>query len=58
VFAHPALADDRAAPFIIDALGPDALVTATGAGADLERRLRALDPAVTTARRLLTAPRA
>jgi DNA/RNA-binding domain of Phe-tRNA-synthetase-like protein len=44
--------------FIMDALGPDALVTATGAGADLERRLRALDPAVTTARRLLTAPRA
>ena len=44
--------------FIIDALGPDALVTATGAGADLERRLRALDPAVTTSRRLLTPPRA
>jgi DNA/RNA-binding domain of Phe-tRNA-synthetase-like protein len=39
--------------FIIDALGPDARATATGAGDDLERRLRALDPAVTTARRLL-----
>jgi DNA/RNA-binding domain of Phe-tRNA-synthetase-like protein len=44
--------------FIIDALGPDALATATDAGDDLEARLRALDPAVKTSRRLLTAPRA
>jgi len=44
--------------FIIDALGPDALATATAAGDDLEARLRALDPAVKTSRRVLTAPRA
>ena len=44
--------------FIIDALGPDALATATAAGDDLEARLRALDPAVETSRRLPTAPRA
>ena len=44
--------------FIIDALGPDALTTATAAGDDLEARLRALDPAVKTSRRVLTAPRA
>jgi DNA/RNA-binding domain of Phe-tRNA-synthetase-like protein len=43
--------------FIIDALGPDALATATAAGDDLEARLRALDPAVKTSRRPLTAPR-
>lgn len=42
--------------FIIDALGPDALATATAAGDDLEARLQALDPAVKTSRRLLTAP--
>lgn len=42
---------------IVDALGPDAVATATDAGDDLERRLRALDPAVGTARRVLTAPR-
>ena len=41
--------------FIIDALGPDALATATAAGDDLERRLCALDPAVITAHRLLAA---
>jgi DNA/RNA-binding domain of Phe-tRNA-synthetase-like protein len=44
--------------FIIDALGPDAVATATAAGDDLEHRLRALDPAIETARRLLTAPNA
>jgi DNA/RNA-binding domain of Phe-tRNA-synthetase-like protein len=44
--------------FIIDALGPDAVATATAAGDDLEARLRSLDPAVKTSRRLLTAPRA
>jgi DNA/RNA-binding domain of Phe-tRNA-synthetase-like protein len=44
--------------FIIAALGPDALATATDAGDDLEARLRALDPAVKTSRRPLTAPRA
>ena len=44
--------------FIIDALGPDALATATAAGDDLEARLRALDPAVETSRRLLIRPRA
>jgi DNA/RNA-binding domain of Phe-tRNA-synthetase-like protein len=44
--------------FIIDALGPDARRAATIAGDDLEQRLRALDPAVSTARRLLTAPHA
>jgi len=44
--------------FIIDALGHDALARATAAGDDLEARLRALDPAVKTSRRLLTAPRA
>jgi len=43
--------------FIIDALGPDALAKASASGDDLEARLRALDPAVATARRLLTAPR-
>ena len=42
--------------FIIDALGPDAVAMATAAGDDLEHRLRALDPAITTARCLLTAP--
>jgi len=41
--------------FIIDALGPDAAETATAAGADLERRLRALDPAVRTAVRIIPA---
>ena len=44
--------------FIIDALGPDARATAAKAGDDLERRLRALDPAVVTARRSLTSPAA
>jgi len=44
------------APFIVDALGPDALSTATAAADDLEHRLRDLDPAVETARRVLTAP--
>lgn len=44
--------------FIVDALGPHALATATGAGDDLERRLRALDPAIGTVRRAFTAPRA
>jgi DNA/RNA-binding domain of Phe-tRNA-synthetase-like protein len=44
--------------FIIDALGPDALATATAAGDDLEARLWTLDPAVKTSRRLLTAPHA
>lgn len=44
--------------FIVDALGPEALATATGAGDDLERRLRALDPVVETASRLIAAPRA
>jgi len=44
--------------FIIDALGSDALATATAAGDDLEARLRALGPQVTTARRVLTAPHA
>jgi hypothetical protein len=44
--------------FIIDALGPDALISATAGGDDLELRQRALDPAVVTARRLLTAPSA
>ena len=44
--------------FIIDALGPDAVATATAAGDDLEARLQALDPAVETSRRLLTRPRA
>jgi len=44
--------------FIIDALGPDALETATVAGDALERRLRGLGPGVTTARRLLTFPQA
>ena len=42
--------------FIIDALGPDALGTASSAGDDLERRLRAIGPAVATSRRLLSAP--
>jgi len=41
--------------FIIDALGPDALRTATAAGDELEARLRVLGPQVTTARRVLTA---
>lgn len=44
--------------FIVDALGLDALETATGAGANLERRLRGLDPTVETASRLIAAPRA
>jgi len=44
--------------FIIDALGPDAVVTATAAGGDLEARLAALGPTVRTARRLLTPPTA
>lgn len=44
--------------FIVDALGPDALATASAAGSELERRLRALDPTVETARRVFTAPRA
>lgn len=44
--------------FIVDALGPDALATATDAGDDLERGLRATDPAVQTARRLIAAPHA
>ena len=44
--------------FIIDALGPDALATATAAGDDLEARLWSLDPAVKTSRRVLTAPHA
>ena len=39
--------------FIVDALGPDALGTATAAGDDLERRLRSLEPAVHSARRVL-----
>ncbi len=43
--------------FIIDALGSEAFAAATAAGDDLEQRLRALDPAVGTARRLLAAPR-
>jgi hypothetical protein len=38
------------------AVGPDALATATAVGDDLERRLHALDPAVTASRRPLTAP--
>jgi DNA/RNA-binding domain of Phe-tRNA-synthetase-like protein len=44
--------------FIVDALGPAAWATATAAGEDLERRLRAMDPAVVTAKRVSTAPRA
>jgi DNA/RNA-binding domain of Phe-tRNA-synthetase-like protein len=44
--------------FIVDALGPDAIATAAAAGDDLERRLRALDPAVDTARRLVSASHA
>ncbi len=44
--------------FIVDALGPEALATATATGDDLERRLRALDPGVGTARRLLAMPSA
>lgn len=39
--------------FIIDALEPDALATATAAADDLERRLAALDPGVVTVRRTL-----
>ncbi|MES2210065.1 MAG: phenylalanine--tRNA ligase beta subunit-related protein [Chloroflexota bacterium] len=39
--------------FIVDALGPDGLATATAAGDVLERRLRSLDPAVRTARRVV-----
>jgi DNA/RNA-binding domain of Phe-tRNA-synthetase-like protein len=50
--------DTTRALFIIDALGPDGLISATAAGDDLELRLRALDAAVVTARRLLTAPSA
>ena len=42
--------------FIIDALGSEALAAATAAGDDLEQRLRALDEAVRTARRIV-APR-
>jgi hypothetical protein len=42
----------------MDALGPDAIAAATVAGDDLEVGLRALSPAVVTARRLLTAPSA
>jgi hypothetical protein len=42
--------------FVIDALGPDALATASAAGDDLERRLRGMDPAVETARHVITAP--
>lgn len=42
--------------FIVDALGPDALATATHAGDDLERRLCALDPAVEAASRLIASP--
>lgn len=42
--------------FIVDALGPDAVATAAAAGADLERRLRALNPVVETASRLIAAP--
>jgi DNA/RNA-binding domain of Phe-tRNA-synthetase-like protein len=42
--------------FIIDALGSEALASATAAGGDLEQRLRALDPVVRTARRVLVAP--
>ncbi len=41
--------------FIIDALGPDALASATAAADDLERRLRAQAPAVLTARRTIHA---
>lgn len=41
--------------FVIDALGPDAVDAANGAADDLERRLRALDPAVVTARRAFAA---
>jgi DNA/RNA-binding domain of Phe-tRNA-synthetase-like protein len=41
------------ARLIIDALGPDAPATALAAADDLERRLRALRPAVATARRTL-----
>jgi DNA/RNA-binding domain of Phe-tRNA-synthetase-like protein len=48
--------DTTRALFIIDALGPDAAATATAAGDDLERRLRALAPGVATTQRLL-APR-
>jgi DNA/RNA-binding domain of Phe-tRNA-synthetase-like protein len=40
--------------FIIDALGPDARVSAEAAATDLQRRLRALDPAVGTALRIVT----
>jgi DNA/RNA-binding domain of Phe-tRNA-synthetase-like protein len=44
--------------FIVDALRPAACATATAAGEDLERRLRAMDPAVVTAKRVSAAPRA
>lgn len=44
--------------FIIDALGSDALETATAGGDDLERRLRGLSPAVITAHRRLAASHA
>ena len=40
--------------FIVDALGPDAVATATAAADDLERRLRRLLPMVATARRTFT----
>jgi DNA/RNA-binding domain of Phe-tRNA-synthetase-like protein len=42
--------------FIVDALGPDALATATAAVDDLEGRLRSLAPSVATARRIFIAP--
>jgi hypothetical protein len=42
---------------IVDALGSEALAAATAAGDDLEERLRALDEAIRTARRVLVAPR-
>ncbi len=45
------------AVFIIDALGSEALAAATGAGDDLEQRLRGLDKGVGTAMRVLVAPR-
>lgn len=42
--------------FIVDALGPDAVATATAAADDLERRLRQLGPSVVTARRTFPDP--
>lgn len=44
--------------FIIDALGPDAIATATAAADDLEARLRTVGRTVATARRILTAANA